>query len=850
VDAIRQNCQELLEERLKAHREDHLLEDQLKQRPTAEEETFPGLPVDASGIRGPGRARVCIATCEFAGPHRNGGIGTFCLSLATTLAEGGHQVVVLYLSPGGDGGSAEQWQSQLAALGIEFVPLPPPAIALDARADIATSYEAYRWLRKREFDVVRFPDWRGHGYYTALAKHQGLDFQNTAIWIGAHGSSEWTRSLNREFIGGPGDLETDFMEREAVALADVLTSPSRYMLRWMRWQRWQLPAKAYAQQNILSPHLRQSWEETSERRQPGAIRELVFFGRLEERKGVGLFCDALDQIARIGRDTFTVTFLGKAAMVDGRDGVEYIRERARRWSFEWQTLTDRDHAAALLYLRESGRLAVIPSLGDNAPHTVLECLLGRIPFLASRVGGIPELIASDGLEEVVFEPRATELAERLLRAISRGVALARPAIDPRLNQRQWIAWLDTLAPPATSLRGCAARTPPSSETPRVSVCVTHRNRPRQLAHAIASLAEQDWPNLEVVVADTSISGSTEDANEPADVAAELEHRGLRFRENGWKLIRLPGRSAAMARNAAAAAASGDYLLFMDAGDCAKPGAIGTFVATAIHSGADILTCFIDRFSGDDSPADGVFAGRVAFLGGAIGPGLFHNCFGSGNFLIRRTSFERLGGFAENGTEEFIEDRDASGENGEFLTRAVLEGLRLETVPRALAWRRVSGPSAPKPAAREYAERMRALQPYLEVLPRGLCDALSYAQGMQYRIERSDSDSGSGEGASAEGEPLGAVAAMIATSMACSDRIADRTSADDHPTGERKIRGRVDRKVHRSIAWQDYRSTRSNLPERRLKRLPGIIHLLVRGRYHRFAHGLGSALRDLRRPPRT
>ena len=113
--------------------------------------------------------------------------------------------------------------------------------------------------------------------------------------------------------------------------------------------------------------------------------------------------------------------------------------------------------------------------------------------------------------------------------------------------------------------------------------------------------------------------------------------GVEIRENGWKLIRLPGRSAAMARNAAAAAASGDYLLFMDAGDCAKPGAIGTFVAAAIHSGADILTCFIDRFSGDDSPADGVFAGRVAFLGGAIGPGLFHNCFGSGNFLIGRTA---------------------------------------------------------------------------------------------------------------------------------------------------------------------------------------------------------------------
>jgi hypothetical protein len=52
------------------------------------------------------------------------------------------------------------------------------------------------------------------------------------------------------------------------------------------------------------------------------------------------------------------------------------------------------------------------------------------------------------------------------------------------------------------------------------------------------------------------------------------------------------------------------------------------------------------------------------------------------------------------------------------------------------------------------------------------------------------------------------------------------------------------------AWMDYRSTRSGMPERRLQRVPDIIRLLVRGRYHGFAHGFGSALRDLRRPPKV
>ena len=803
--------------------------------------TFPGLPVKAGETRGPGRARICIATAEFAGPHRNGGIGTFCLSLATTLAEAGHQVTVLYLARRADGGSMEQWRSQLDAHGIQFVPLPPPAIALDALPGMATSYEAYLWLREREFDVIRFPDWQGHGYYTALARHQGLDFQNTIIWIGAHGPTAWVKSMNREFMDGRGDLETDFMERESVALADVLTGPSQYMLRWMREHGWRMPPNSYVQQNILSPHLRQSWEEASAPAESGAIRELIFFGRLEERKGVGLFCDALDRMVQQECTGFTVTFLGKAALVERRDGVEYIRERARRWPFEWWALTDRDHAAALCYLREGGRLAIIPSLGDNAPHTVLECLLGRIPFLASRVGGIPELIASDDLDAVTFAPHAEMLATRLASAIGRRAALARPAVDPRLNQRQWIAWHDTLAARASSARAIPVQTSRTRATPRVSVCLTHRDRPRQLAHAIASLEEQDWPNFEVVAIDTSMTdmsmtGSNDDANESAAVATELDRQERRLRRKGWKLIRHPGRGIAAARNAAAAAADGDYLLFIDADDYAKPDEISTFVGAATHGGADIVTCFVDRFSGDDTPGRGEYAGRATYLGAAIAPGLFHNRFGSGNFLIRRTVFEKLGGFAEESAGELIDDAcGADGEDWEFLARAALVGMRLETVPRALTWHRVCGGSIPKTTFAEHAVRMRALRPYLETLPPELRDVLPYALA---------SIAGDRDGHPDDQR-----------SMVAKDKVADdRGEAVLDDAELRRLIQRAAADGHQPLAsalnaWLDYRAIRSSMPERRVKRLPGIVHLLVRGHYHRFAHGIGSALRDLRRPPR-
>jgi O-antigen biosynthesis protein len=316
---------------------------------------------------------------------------------------------------------------------------------------------------------------------------------------------------------------------------------------------------------------------------------------------------------------------------------------------------------------------------------VLECLCGRVPFLASRVGGIPELIAGDDLDGVTFAPRADELASRLSRAIGQGVPIARPAVDPRINRRQWIAWHDALASPFASNREIAAPASAVRETPRVSVCLVHHGRPRQLSHAIDSLAEQDWPNFEVVLTEVSLADAVSGS---VEAAIELNRYAPRFSEKGWKLIREAKGSACSARNAAAAAADGDYLLFMDADDYAKPDEISTFVTAAMHCGADILSCFIDRFAGDDTPPNGEYAGRTIFLGAAIAPGLFYNRFGSGNFLVRKTAFEGLGGFAQEFTREFSEDYGVGGDEWEFLARAALEGLRLETVPRALAWHRV------------------------------------------------------------------------------------------------------------------------------------------------------------------
>jgi hypothetical protein len=212
--------------------------------------TFPGLPVRQADTSGTSRPpRVCIATSDIVGPIRNGGIGTAYFSLAIALAEAGQDVTILYLNREYcEQGSLDDWRSFYRLRGISFVPIPESSTRILAPSNVALSYDAYQWLQAGDFDVIHFPEWQGFGYFTALAKHQGLFFQHATVCVGTHSPTTWHKAIDRQFLDGRDDLEITFMERQSVALADVVVSPSQYMLNWMRDNGWELPNKCYVQQ--------------------------------------------------------------------------------------------------------------------------------------------------------------------------------------------------------------------------------------------------------------------------------------------------------------------------------------------------------------------------------------------------------------------------------------------------------------------------------------------------------------------------------------------------------------------------------------------------------------------------
>ena len=334
--------------------------------------------------------RICIATPDILGPIKNGGIGTAYHHLARLLAEGGHDVVIAYV--GGNAADARlmgETRAFYAGFGIAFEPIVPrPASKIMMAQVAAPTWALLDWLCacEQSFDIAHVSDWHGLGYGPLLAKSLGLAFGTTHFVVHGHGPTLWNVEGNRQLLSTERELGWVFMERRSVELADTVTCGSAHLLGWMREAGYALPARSLVWPNPF-PTPDPSPVAAAERatRDGARLEEVVFFGRLEPRKGIVLFVDAIDRLVRQGRVPARVTFLGGRSV--RIDGPGLIRDSAEGWPVEVRTITDFGAKEAVAYLSQPGRLAVIPSLQENSSLAVTECLQAGIPFVAAATGG-------------------------------------------------------------------------------------------------------------------------------------------------------------------------------------------------------------------------------------------------------------------------------------------------------------------------------------------------------------------------------------------------------------------------------------------------------------------------------
>lgn len=654
-------------------------------------------------------------------------IGTVYLNLAETLAIDGHEVTILLTE------KAEDQSVFLPALlaGAKLQIVPKLSIQNGFTPEQTwRSYEIYEFLKHERFDVIHFPDWKGSAYYCVLAKHQGLAFDHTYLVVGAQAPFVWSKLNNFERVRDTVDLEIDFMQRQSVELADIVISPSQFMLNWMIENGWKLPEKSYVQENIITERelkmLSNNNNHNKDSKTINKINEIVFYGDLMPCQGLILFCDALDRLSRSYElqnleeltPKIPITFLGAPKDVQGINAEEYLSIRGRRWSkfFEYKINTPATTNEALRYLLTKDKLAVVAPETANSPLSIQRLLIAGIPFIASDVGGISELISEESQDSVLFSPRFDKLSSKLFDVITNGIEIAKSAECPMQNIKQWNNWHSNLRVVILD----EVRVNPLSPLPLVSVVITHFNRPEYLRQALSSIEKQDYPNFEVILVD--------DASTKPEAKQEIENLKPIFATRGWKIIVHEENSyLGKARNTGVENSKGEYILFLDDDNVARPNEISVFVKAALHGGADILTSVMDFFSGDEAPEeDSIPSKRRVPLGGDVATGFFWNCFGDANSFVKKSSFIAMGGFTE--------DYQVGYEDYEYFAKAVLKGFKLEVVPEPLFWyrRAYDTMSFNTPL---YKNRMRYIRPYLEHLPSSLSNLFLYVQSMHYEQEQ-------------------------------------------------------------------------------------------------------------------
>jgi O-antigen biosynthesis protein len=480
-----------------------------------------------------------MVTSQLLGFDAVGGVGAATAWLALALGRMGHEVRLLYTQQQHINPMDSEWARRYDEAGVRVQTLPLLDVPVEPRG-FARLRAVELALRASPPDVVIVHDYGAPAYIAMRLRQLGLAFQDTRFVVYCHGTGPWHKEVTRNARMSTDMLAFARLEQAGVELADLVVSPSGYLVEWMRRKGWRLPETRVIPLVTRPTAMGEPSRALVDRDAERPVERIVYFGRLEERKGIRPFAAGLNVLAPELLDGIDVEFLGGATKDWAPERVsgllsERTRHTVRQVSFE----TELGQEEALARLSRPGTLAVIPSLAENSPNVVYECLEAQIPFLASAAGGIPELIAPEDRRRVLFPPTVEGVSAALHRALAEGGALrsVRPAFEGADVLR---AWGDAVAPD-----------------------------PRGVAR------EFERPAVDAVVAGCGPA-------DPCLVALEAQ---------GYEHLKvIPSAS----REEGLRAGTAEWVVFLDAADVPRPDFVEVLVQAQAASGADAVSCAVVR----------------------------------------------------------------------------------------------------------------------------------------------------------------------------------------------------------------------------------------------------------------
>jgi glycosyltransferase involved in cell wall biosynthesis len=540
--------------------------------------------------------RICIVSSELA-PFHGWGVGTATASLARALRDAGHDVHLLLDDLPG---LRDGFEQAFPGIHSHIMTQEEFASALRqfpcecTRRPIVVHRRLEQLHDQFDFDCIEFNDFFGDGYMALSARETRGGYAGAVLGVHLHSPIFLLRDINGQPEHDLDIAMITHMEREAIRLADVLFAPSHAIVR--RIDQVEGVAGLNARTVVIPyAHPLPDAPETQDLPHGGPIDqpEVLFFGRLETRKGVEILIDASRRLLSDGM-SLRVRIVG--VDTDCAPGRRSMREYLERLAGnEWPGAFVFEHNLPRSEIAARIRRAVVccfPALWDNYPNACLEAMSLGACVVASCDGGMSELI-EHGVSGLLVPSRDPVALADALRTV-----LANPALRAHLGKGARAALAKSCDPPTVArmhqeaIIAARARVqrpvpvPVPRRTERVCVIIPVHNLGSTLEDTLRSVRAQTRLPDEVIIVD---DGSTD----PGTIQA-LE----RARPGVTRIIRQTHRGLPAARNTGTLATAADWILPLDADDLLAP----QFIARALECAARCphailitshMTCFTD-----------------------------------------------------------------------------------------------------------------------------------------------------------------------------------------------------------------------------------------------------------------
>ncbi len=511
---------------------------------------------------------------------------------------------------------------------------------------LKNSWLTYQWLKARDFDRILFRDDSSAGLISFAAKRLGEAFGATQLIFQLNGPASWSAPLGDRRHLIRDELALSYSVQYGVENADHLIIPAGYFLDRIRKAGW-VPA---ARVSVL-PCL---WNLPAAPRAPLAASaglRLVYPLHDSDHAHLAAFLEAASSLAREGGDV-RLSFLCHGDVRERRDAAKRVRQvlaMANATSVPWEMINGANELPAW---REAVLWLFSPPW-LNLPFLLLEAANRGEALLVARTEESRQAVGQPGC---LVDWTPAGLKTKLVRCMKG--ELAHAAGIPRESAEQ--AWYEALfASQVEALPEFAEKL----DEIRVSVCVAHFNKARDLRESLDSLKAQSHRNLEVIVVD---DGSTD-----PEARSAFEAAAAAFESPDWKFIRQETNDGpGSARNRAADAATGSHLVFFDADDVAFPDMVERLLRSLLRSAGACVAGSSRRLR--EVNGRRVIEGTSTYVGGSL-----RNAFvcppAGAVFIITRDVFDAVGRFKTDLPKYCHEDWN-------FHVRLLAREYRLHVLP--------------------------------------------------------------------------------------------------------------------------------------------------------------------------